>query len=95
VIGQTLAHYEILDSLGAGAMGAVYRAFDTRLRREVAIKVLAGSDFPSDDERRRLLSEARAAASLNHPAIATVFEVADHVSVWPRFRPFGPRTKPE
>jgi serine/threonine protein kinase len=77
LIGEMLGHYRIIDALGRGAMGAVFRAFDTRLQREVAIKVLAGSDFTSEDERRRLLGEARAAAPLNHPTIATIFEVAD------------------
>ncbi len=67
MIGQTIAQYEIRTSLGEGAMGAVYRAFDERLHREVAIKVLTGAS-----------SEARAAASLNHPSIATIFEVVDH-----------------
>ena len=77
MIGETLGHYRITEALGHGAMGAVYRAFDARLRRDVAIKVLTGSDFPSEAERRRLLNEARAAAPLNHPTIATIFEVAD------------------
>jgi len=66
-----------MEVLGQGAMGTVYRAFDTRLRREVAVKVLGGSGFSSKDERRRLIREARAAAPLNHPAIATIFEVVD------------------
>lgn len=72
-----LAHYEITDELGRGGMGVVYRATDTMLGRELAIKVLP-SLLRADPERRgRFLREARAAASLNHPSIATVYEVGD------------------
>jgi len=70
--GQTLTHYEILGPLGAGGMGEVYRARDTRLDREVAIKVLP-EHFADDDERlRRFEREAKALASLNHPNVAGI-----------------------
>ncbi len=70
-----LAHYEILEEIGHGGMGVVYRAHDTRLRRSVAIKVLP-SLLQSEPERRaRFRREARAAAKLNHPNIATIYEV--------------------
>jgi len=68
--GQTLTHYEILGPLGAGGMGEVYRAKDTRLEREVAIKVLP-EHFADDEERlRRFEREAKTLASLNLPNVA-------------------------
>ena len=73
--GTTLSHYEVLGPLGAGAMGEVYRARDTRLGREVAIKVLP-SHFAEEPERMaRFEREARSLASLNHPNIAQIHGV--------------------
>ena len=73
--GQSLSFYEILGPLGAGAMGEVYLARDTRLEREVAIKVLP-EHFAEDEERlRRFEREARSLASLNHPNVAQIFGV--------------------
>src|SRR5262245_26067003 len=73
--GQVLSTYEILSPLGAGAMGEVYRARDTRLGREVAIKVLPAA-FAGDEERlRRFEREAKTLASLNHPGVAQIFGV--------------------
>ncbi len=73
--GQTLSHYEILGPLGAGAMGEVYRARDTRLEREVALKVLP-DELAGDEERlRRFEREAKTLASLNHPNVAQVFGI--------------------
>ena len=74
--GTRIGVYEILDPLGAGGMGEVYRAFDPRLKREVAIKVLLGES--SDDRMARLEQEARVAGSLNHPHIVTVFDIGAH-----------------
>ena len=73
--GRTLSHYEILAPLGAGAMGEVYRARDTKLGREVAIKVLPEA-FAEDEERlRRFQREATSLASLNHPNVAQIHGV--------------------
>jgi serine/threonine protein kinase len=77
VIGTTLAHYRITASLGKGGMGEVWRAEDTKLGREVALKVLP-EEFGSDRERiERFEREARAVASLNHPHIVTLFSVEE------------------
>ena len=73
--GDTLGPYEIKELLGAGGMGEVYLAEDARLGRKVAIKVLP-AEFAADPERlARFEQEARAAAALNHPHIAAVFDV--------------------
>ena len=75
MVGRTLSHYKILDEISRGGMGIVYRAVDTKLNREVALKVLP-ADLISDPERkRRFLQEAHAAASLEHPHIASIYEV--------------------
>jgi len=75
--GTHLGPYEILAPLGAGGMGEVYRARDTKLAREVAIKVLPAESLRDDTARARLLREARLAATLNHPNICTVHEVGE------------------
>src|SRR5436190_16770 len=69
-------HYRILERLGSGGMGDVFRAEDTRLHRTVALKLLRCSASEKDAEAR-LLREARAAATLNHPSIATVYEIGE------------------
>ena len=73
--GTKLGSYEILAPLGAGGMGEVYRARDTRLGREVAIKVLPAERAADPDRRRRFEQEARSASALNHPNILTIHEV--------------------
>ena len=74
--GAILGQYEIRSPLGAGGMGEVYRALDTRLNREVAIKVLPESVTADPDRLRRFEQEARAAAALNHPNILAVYQMA-------------------
>ena len=76
--GAGLSHYEILSSLGAGGMGEVWRARDTRLDREVAIKVLPASFAQDVDRLRRFKQEALATSALNHPNILTVYDIGDH-----------------
>src|SRR6266849_1304857 len=73
--GTRLGPYEILAPLGAGGMGEVYRARDTRLERDVAIKVLPSSYSDDADRLRRFEQEARAASALNHPNILTVHDI--------------------
>jgi len=75
--GTRLGSYEILTPLGAGGMGEVYRAQDTRLRRTVAIKILPDEIASHAERRARILAEARAAAALNHPGITTIYEVGE------------------
>src|SRR6516165_4713633 len=81
MIGETIAHYHISAKLGEGGMGEVYRATDTKLQREVAIKVLPQS-FAQDAERMaRFTREAQVLASLNHPNIAQIYGVEDRALV--------------
>jgi eukaryotic-like serine/threonine-protein kinase len=79
--GTILGQYEIRSPLGAGGMGEVYRAHDTRLDREVAVKVLPESLTSDPDRLRRFEQEARAAAALNHPNILAVYQMATHEGV--------------
>jgi Tol biopolymer transport system component/tRNA A-37 threonylcarbamoyl transferase component Bud32 len=74
--GSKLGRYEVLSFVGAGGMGEVYRALDTRLRREVAIKVLRSDRHTTESGRRRFIQEARTASALNHPNIATIHDIA-------------------
>ncbi len=80
-VGTRLGPYEILAPLGAGGMGEVYRARDTRLGREVAVKVLPAAFSADPDRLRRFEQEARAASALNHPNILTVHDVGTHDGV--------------
>jgi len=73
--GAWLGPYEVISLLGAGGMGEVYRARDTRLGREVAVKVLPAERLSDEGRRRRFVQEARAASALNHPNIVTIHEI--------------------
>lgn len=75
--GRSIGSYLLLEKLGAGGMGEVYLADDTRLGRKVALKTLLDTDIQSGEARRRLLHEARAAATLNHPNIASIYDIIE------------------
>ena len=75
--GQALLRCRIVDKLGEGGMGAVYRAEDTRLGREIAIKVMPAELAADAERRRRFEQEARAVAALKHPNIVTVYSVEE------------------
>src|SRR6266850_1642756 len=76
--GSRFGPYEILSALGAGGMGEVYQARDTRLHRDVAVKVMPASLAGDPDRLFRFEQEARAAAALNHPNILAVYDVGTH-----------------
>ncbi|MFI5111808.1 MAG: protein kinase [Terriglobales bacterium] len=77
MIGRTLAHYRITAAIGAGGMGAVYLAEDTKLDRKVALKLLPSEFAANQDRMRRFVQEAKAAAALNHPNIAHIYEIGE------------------
>lgn len=76
--GTNLAHYRILARIGAGGMGEVYAAQDTRLDRKVALKVLPVELAVNRDRMERFIREAKSAAALSHPNIAQIFEIGEH-----------------
>src|ERR1700733_14379000 len=75
MVGTTISHYEVLEKLGEGGMGMVYKARDTQLGRFVAVKGLIPAAGGTSDRRARFLQEARAASSLNHPNIITIHDI--------------------
>jgi serine/threonine protein kinase/Tfp pilus assembly protein PilF len=78
MIGTTVSHYRIEGELGRGGMGVVFQAYDTHLRRRVAIKILTEELATHGDAGSAVLAEARAASALNHPSIVTIYEVGEH-----------------
>ena len=80
-IGQTLGHYQILEQLGAGGMGEVYKARDTRLNRTVAIKLLRADRVSDPERKQRFIQEAQSASALNHPNIVIVYDIDQHDGV--------------
>src|SRR5438445_8863933 len=75
MIGQVLGHYRLLEKIGGGGMGEVFRARDDRLERDVAVKIIRPASSADQDRIRRFEQEARAAAALSHPNILAIYDI--------------------
>src|SRR5450631_2312954 len=75
MVGKTVHHYQFLEKLGAGGMGEIWKAQDTRLNRFVAVKILTSASSGDPERRRRFIQEAQAASALNHPNIIIIHDI--------------------
>src|SRR6202021_1798830 len=75
MLGKKILHYQLIDKIGAGGMGEIYKAQDTRLNRLVAVKILSPGMSTDPERKRRFFQEAQAASALNHPNIITLYDI--------------------